>query len=307
MDIGCNLLDHVFKGVYRGSSKHPPDIAQVLLRANKHSVSSIIVTAGTLDESKQAIEFIQEQKDSPVRLYSTVGIHPTRCNAFEDYGADALQRELLNVARSGVEKRCVVAVGECGLDYDRLQFCSKETQLRHFERHLALTEATSLPMFLHSRTEEAGHDLSRILRANRSRFPTGVVHSFTSSKEILDEFLDLDLYIGINGCSLKTEENLQVIKHIPADRIMLETDAPYCDIKPTHASFKFVESKFDQVIRRMDTYDPEKHHDFVLKGRNEPCSMIQVLEVVAALKEIDKIELAEIVLNTTNKVFKLSK
>jgi len=62
-----------------------------------------------------------------------------------------------------------------------------------------------------------------ILEENRERFPGGVVHSFTGPKDELDKILKLDLYVGINGCSLKTEENLQVVKQIPIDALLLET------------------------------------------------------------------------------------
>ena len=93
-------------------------------------------------------------------------------------------------------------------------------------------------MYLHSRN--CKDDFVNIVSKNRDRFPGGVVHSFTGCKEELEYLLDMDLYIGVNGCSLKTEENLEVTKLIPLDRIMLETDSPYCEIRNTHASRKFL-------------------------------------------------------------------
>lgn len=96
-------------------------------------------------------------------------------------------------------------------------------------------------MYLHSRA--TGNEFVDIVRANRSRFPGGVVHSFTGTMDEMQQILDLDLFIGINGCSLKTEENLDVVRAIPMERMMVETDCPYCDIRNTHASAKFVQTK----------------------------------------------------------------
>ena len=89
-------------------------------------------------------------------------------------------------------------------------------------------------MYLHSRA--TGDEFNNIVKANRHRFPTGVVHSFTGTLEEMQAILDMDLYIGINGCSMKTEENIEVVKAIPVERMMVETDCPYCDIRNSHAS-----------------------------------------------------------------------
>jgi TatD DNase family protein len=81
-------------------------------------------------------------------------------------------------------------------------------------------------MYLHNRN--TGNDFYDIVKQNRSKFSSGVVHSFTGPLDELKKILELDLYVGINGCSMKTSENLEVLKHIPLDKIMLETDSPYC-------------------------------------------------------------------------------
>lgn len=74
-------------------------------------------------------------------------------------------------------------------------------------------------MYLHNRN--TGSDFYDIVKKNRSRFTTGVVHSFTGSAEEVKQIVELDLYIGINGCSFKTAENLEVLKQIPLDRLMI--------------------------------------------------------------------------------------
>jgi len=91
------------------------------------------------------------------------------------------------------------------------------------------------------------------------------VHSFSNDLPELEEILSLGMYIGVNGCSLKTNENLEVAKHIPLDRLMVETDSPYCDIKKSHASFKYVKTFYP--MKNAEKYDAE----CTVKGRNEPC------------------------------------
>ena len=78
-------------------------------------------------------------------------------------------------------------------------------------------------------------------------FPTGVVHSFTGTSSELQQIIDLDLFVGLNGCSLKTEANLEVVKQVPLDRLLLETDCPYCGISSTHAGYKYVSTKYPSV------------------------------------------------------------
>ncbi len=96
-------------------------------------------------------------------------------------------------------------------------------------------------MYLHSRSTQG--DFARLVKENRHKFSTGVVHSFTGDMEELEQLLAMDLYIGVNGCSLKTQENCDVVKQIPIDRMLLETDCPYCEIRNSHASAKFVKTQ----------------------------------------------------------------
>jgi TatD DNase family protein len=80
------------------------------------------------------------------------------------------------------------------------------------------------------------------------------------------------LYVGLNGCSLKTEENLEIIKHVPLDRMLLETDSPYCNVGSTHAGFKYVDTKFRSV--KKEKYKGEEGEMILVKGRNEPCMIV---------------------------------
>lgn len=292
IDIGANLTDPMFRGVYNSSKKHQDDFTHMLNRSKEHGVEKIIVTGGTLAESKEALKIVKEEQN----LFSTVGCHPTRCNEFVNFerGQDAYLTELKSLARENPSK--VVAIGELGLDYDRLHFCSRETQKIYFEKQLSLAEETKLPLFLHNRNSI--DDFIEILQRNKDKFASagGVVHSFDGSEEDLKRILDLNLHIGINGCSLKTEKNLEVTKLIPIDKLLIETDCPWCEIKRTHASFKYVGTHFDKTKNASNA-------DLPVKNRNEPMNLIQVLEVLAALRSEDLDNLAQQIYLNTNKLF----
>lgn len=149
-DIGVNLTDPVFRGIYRGRRKHEDDLPGVLERARNAGVAAMLVTGGNLEESAAALELVAAHEG----CYSTVGVHPTRCGEFEAHpeGAEAYMGALADLIRRGAGK--VVAVGECGLDYDRTQFCAPDVQRKHFVAQFQLAEDTKLPMFLHNRNTD---------------------------------------------------------------------------------------------------------------------------------------------------------
>lgn len=284
----------MFKGIYNGKQCHVSDIAAVLSRAWTAGVDRIIVTGGSLDESKEALAIAETDG----RLFCTVGVHPTRCKEFEESGDPENHfQALLSLAREGIEKGKVVAIGECGLDYDRLHFCPIEIQKKYFEKQFELAYATKLPMFLHMRA--ATEDFCEIVERNKDRFSAGVAHSFTGSAEDRDKLLSFrNMYIGVNGCSLKTTDNLDVVRAIPVERMMIETDSPYCEIKNTHAGMNFVKSVWPS--KKKEKYDQE----CIVKGRNEPCLVRQVLEVVGGCKSINDIDqLSRTLYHNTCRVF----
>lgn len=290
IDIGANLTDSMYSGIYHGSKKHEGDLSDVLCRAWDSGLDKIIITGGSLEESQAALKL--SETDS--KLFCTVGCHPTRCDEFEKSGdPDKYLGDLSQLINDKKEK--VVAIGECGLDYDRLHFCPKEVQLKYFEKQISLSQDHKKPLFLHCRN--SFEDFYNILSRNRDKFTCGVVHSFDGSFDFAKKFMELGLYIGINGCSLKTEENLSVVKEIPSDRLLIETDCPWCEVKPTHAGFKYVQSKFPSMKKEKWT------EGCMVKGRNEPCTIVQVLEIISGVKEELPEQLSEQIYSNTENLF----
>ncbi|KAH8297217.1 hypothetical protein KR044_007396 [Drosophila immigrans] len=283
----------MFRGCYGGSTKHQPDLNIVLDRAWQHGMQKLIVTSGCVSDVDEALELVA--KDG--KLFTTVGAHPTRCSEFVA-DPEHYYNELRCRIKANPQK--VVAVGECGLDYDRLHFCAKETQQQYFEKQLSLAEEFQLPLFLHMRN--ANEDFMTILERNRDKLKAcggGVVHSFTGTLEEAKSILEFGgLYIGLNGCSLKTNENVEVVRQLPNDRIMLETDCPWCGIRPSHAIHKHVSTKFP-TVKKKEKWTAET----LIDGRNEPCQITQVLEAIAGIKQEPKEKLAELYYQNTEDLF----
>ncbi|KAH8372735.1 hypothetical protein KR009_004181 [Drosophila setifemur] len=282
----------MFQGCYMGSQKHTADLDIVLKRAWEQGVQKIIITAGSLKDVDDALQLSARDE----RLFVTVGTHPTRCDEFlpDPEGYYYQLRSKIEANRGKVK-----AIGECGLDYDRLQYCGQETQKIYFEKQLSLAAEFRLPLFLHMRNAAA--DFMTILGRNRDKLKEcggGVVHSFTGTLEEAHSILAFGgIYIGINGCSLKTEQNAEVVRQLPNDRIMLETDCPWCEIRPSHAGHQHVSTKFPTVKKKKWTADSR------VDGRNEPCQIIQVLEALAGLKQEPKEKLAEALYQNTEDLF----
>lgn len=297
IDIGANLLDERFTlGIYRGTFRHAPDLEHVIQRAAQNGVTHIVITAGTVTESRAAVQLARHwnQQQSDIHFHSTVGVHPTRCQqVFEDERAEGttatdLLNELLEIARDGQSDGTVCAIGEIGLDYDRLEFCPKDMQQEYLQRQLqTLAKPTKLPLFLHNRS--VGTDLYDILKDHQDCWfdQGGVVHSFDDTLELARKFIDdLNVYIGLNGCSLRTPENLATARALPLNRILLETDSPYCEIRSTHAGYSYIQTHFDAKAEKK--YEPGK----CVKNRQEPCHIVQVAQVLAGCKQVPLEEVA---------------
>jgi TatD DNase family protein len=236
-------------------------------------------------------------------VYCTVGVHPCSAQQFESHagGAEKLLEELSDLACKAKEEGQCVAFGETGLDYDRLSLCPKSTQLEFFAKQLAIAVQVQLPLFLHSRA--AHPDFIRLLREYQDRLPKrGVVHSFTGTREEMKELVEEGWYIGVNGCSLKTQENLEVVKEVPLERIMLETDGPWCEVRASHKGTKYL-SDYEEMFKSVKKEKFEEGK--LIKGRNEPCLIGKVGVVVAGVKGVTLEEVTEGAWRNTVEVFGL--
>jgi TatD DNase family protein len=246
--------------------------------------------------------------------YATVGVHPCQAKLFESFpgGPSKLLEKLKELALKSKEEGHTVAFGEIGLDYDRLFLSPKDQQLKYFEAQLDLAIEVQLPLFLHSRA--ASEDFERLLASRLEKLPKkGLVHSFTGTVEEMQRLVDLGLDIGVNGCSMKTEENLEVVKAIPLNRLQIETDGPWvcgrqpifhgmlrrllsltdifqCEIRASHASAKYL----DDAPALPKAVKKEKwQKGCMIKGRNEPVSIVHVAHVIAKVKGISVEEVCE--------------
>ena len=252
IDIAFNITDKAFD----------KDRDAILERCRTDAVFPILVGLDG-QTSRQCIAYAENYG-----LLCYAGIHPTSSDSDVSMLRDLLQ------------SRRVVALGECGLDFDRLNFRGASEQKTVFEQQLELRART---YFLHSRS--CHREFMEMISDYTFR---GVVHSFTGDAEEARDYTRRGLFIGINGCSLKTEEQLDAVCSIPSDSILVETDAPYCKIRKSSAGYRYI-----------TTGESERK----LARRNEPGSIVQVVEALAGVHGISKDELAWQVRNNAVSLF----
>lgn len=213
IDIGANLTHESFRH----------DLDEVLSRARAAGVTRLVVTGASAQGSIDAVALAERH---PGVLVATAGVHPHHAADYTG-DTDTLLRELAT-------HHAVRAVGETGLDYNR-NFSPREAQLFAFERQIAIALDTGKPLFLHQR--DAHEDFLAVLRPVRDRIARAVVHCFTADKRELFDYLDLDLHIGVTGwiCDERRGQHLKaLVRDIPADRLMIETDCPYLMPRDLH-------------------------------------------------------------------------
>ncbi len=188
----------------------------------------MVVTGASLEGTLKAIELARGRRQG---LFATAGVHP--------HHATELTPDTLSELEELARQPEVVAAGECGLDYYR-DFSPRPIQQEAFHRQLELAARVGKPVFLHQR--DAHEDFLAILREHRKSLVGGVTHCFTGGAPELHAYLELDFAIGVTGwiCDERRGAHLlPLMREIPADRLLLETDGPYLlprDLHPKPAS-----------------------------------------------------------------------
>ena len=199
---------HIFNEYYT-------DIAEILKKAEESKVDKFIVAATDIKSSVEVLNLAKEYKN----IYICLGIHPDSI----DNSLDEFEKILVE----NVDNEKLVAIGEIGLDY----YYGKDTrdmQIKYFEYQLSLAEKYDLPVVVHSR--DATKDTIDCLKKYRV---TGVIHCFTGSLDTAKIYMKMGFYIGVNGVmTFKKATFDEVIKEIPLERLVLETDSPYLTPEP---------------------------------------------------------------------------
>jgi TatD DNase family protein len=217
IDIGVNLMHRSFD----------PDREAVVRAAADAGVSPLIITGTSERGSREAAGYAAK---FPGKIYATAGVHP--------HDAKTCGPATIEALRGVAAQECVVAIGECGLDYNR-DFSPREAQREWFVKQLELAAEMSLPVFLHERDDF--EDFFAILKKHKPNLKNAVVHCFTGNEKELDAYLGLGCFIGITGwiCDERRGGGLaRLVKKIPADKLMIETDAPFLMPRDLEAAAK---------------------------------------------------------------------
>ncbi len=230
IDIGVNLTN----------TRFDKDRDVMLERAKLAGVEAILITGTNVHESEQAEQLCQRD---PKYLFATAGVHP--------HDADHVSLNYLSKLTQLAHSDSIKAIGECGLDFNR-NFSTPANQQTVFQEQVQLAADLAMPLFLHQR--DAFEPWFNILSPYFGKVPAMVSHCFTGNEEQLKRCLSADMYIGITGwvCDERRGQELRdIVKHIPLNRLMIETDAPYLtprNIRPRPKSSRNEPSYLPYVV-----------------------------------------------------------
>ena len=261
IDIGINLTNKQFAGEYD----------EVIDRAISAGVEQILLTGTSVRSSKEALALTEEY---PETLFATAGIHP--------HDAKTMNAESIKILAALLKEKKVVAVGECGLDFDR-DFSPRPVQESCFHAQLSLAEEVQKPLFLH---ERAAFDHFIAILKEHSSLPEGVVHCFTGQLKEAKTYLEMGYYIGFTGAITDMRRFAaleEVVRYVPLDRMLIETDAPFMMPK--------------NVPTRQLSYHQQR--------RNEPAFLPYVAQTIARYKGVPLKAVADKTCENAEALFKL--
>jgi TatD DNase family protein len=239
-DSHCHIDDKIFNH----------DFVQVLQRARNAGVQGMMIAGITLKTAEKAVQLAAGNHG----LFAAVGVHP--------HDASSCSETVIQRLQMLVDNPKVKAWGEIGLDFNRM-FSPQEVQEKWFVRQLETADELQLPLIFHER-DSHGRFLSLLQQTHTSN-RTGVVHCFSGNRKELEAYLELGYYIGITGIlTIQTRgtDLRKLVRHIPLNRLLIETDAPYLTPAPeknkTHRNEPaFVVSTFEKLTETLDE-TPEK-------------------------------------------------
>lgn len=225
----------------------------------------MMIAGVTLDTCKKALEIAKANKN----IFISVGIHP--------HDASECSEETIDQLKKIAENNEVKAWGETGLDFNRM-YSPQKDQEKWLLRQIEEASNLDLPLIFHER--DTNKRFLEIIRAENIK--SGVVHCFSGDRDELFSYLDMGLYIGITGVltiQKRGEKLRELLKDIPLDKILVETDSPYL------------------------TPAPQKNKT----NRNEPSFLPVIVEKIAEIKKADINEISETIFQNTCSLFKTGK
>jgi TatD DNase family protein len=241
------------------------DLAQVAQRSVDAGVDKWLLVGGDVAQSHEALALQQQYQTPDLQLYCTAGVHP--------HDAKSVSENYLTELTALHQNPAVIAVGECGLDFNR-DFSPRPQQQRVFAEQLELACQLNKPVYMHER--DASACFLDIITPFINRLNRGVVHCFTGDKATLMRYLDLGLYIGITGWVCDERRGIELrelIRYIPLERLMIETDAPF-------------------LLPRSLRPKPKSR-------RNEPAYLPHVAQTIAQILSIDEQQLMKRIYQTS--------
>ena len=239
------------------------DRENVLKELHDNGVINIMNCASSYESIDKVCNIVNNHEF----IYGALGIHPENADEYNDIVLKEIKEKIIN-------NKKIVAVGEIGLDYYWDENPERETQKEVFRKHMQLAEELNLPVIIHSR--EAHADTLEIMK----EYPkvNGVVHCFSGSVEIAKECIKLGYYIGITGVVTfkNAKKVVEVVKEVPIDKLLVETDCPYMAPEPN-------------------------------RGKRNQSDYIQyVIEKIAEIKQMDPLEINRKVNENTYKLFEIN-